>query len=36
MRTWAKDAKYDLIVTDAVYFSDAIDITDEVLAALKK
>lgn len=36
VRTWAKDAKYDLIVTDAVYFSDALDITDEVLAALKK
>ena len=35
VRTFAQDKKYDLIVADAVYFSDATDITDDVLAALK-
>jgi outer membrane protein len=36
VRAYAEAEDYDLIVADAVYFSDAIDITDDVLAALKK
>jgi len=36
VRAFAEEKKYDLIVADAVFFSDAIDITDDVLAALKK
>jgi len=33
---FAKSAGYDLIVSDAVYFSEGLDITDEVLAGLEK
>jgi outer membrane protein len=36
VRAYAEADGYDLIVADAVYFSDAIDITHDVLAALKK
>lgn len=36
VRAFAQEKKYDLIVADAVYFSDAVDITDDLLQALKK
>jgi outer membrane protein len=34
IQTFAEDEGYDLIVTNVVYVSDSIDITDEVLAAI--
>ncbi|HEY8521779.1 MAG TPA: OmpH family outer membrane protein [Gammaproteobacteria bacterium] len=36
VQQYARDQKYDLVVADALYFSDAIDITGEVLEALQK
>lgn len=36
VRAFAEEEKYDLIVADAVYFSGSLDITDDVLQALKK
>jgi outer membrane protein len=36
VQTYARDAKYDLVLTDVLYFSNAVDITPAVLEALKK
>lgn len=36
LRTWAETEDYDLLLADAVYVGEAADVTDEVLAALKK
>jgi outer membrane protein len=35
VQAFARTAGYDLVVADALYFSTAIDITDDVLAALE-
>jgi len=35
IQRFAKGAGYDLIITDAIYFNDSLDITDEVLAGLE-
>ena len=35
VQTYARDAGYDLVVADVLYFSAAIDITDEVLRGLE-
>lgn len=35
VQTFARSAGYDLVVADALYFSTAIDITDDVLEALE-
>ena len=35
VQTYANDAGYDLVVADALYFSTAIDITDDVLRGLE-
>jgi Skp family chaperone for outer membrane proteins len=35
VQEFVRNAGYDLVVTDVVYVSPAIDITDEVIAALK-
>jgi outer membrane protein len=34
VQTWAEDNDYDLIVSNVIYVSDAIDITEQVLAAI--
>jgi len=36
IQKFAETSGYDLIITDAVYFNDSLDITDEVLAGLEK
>ena len=36
VQEYAKGAKYDLVVSDVLYFSPAVDITAQVLTALKK
>jgi outer membrane protein len=35
VQTYARSKDYDLVVSDVLYYSDAVDITNEVLAALK-
>ena len=35
VQTFARSAGFDLVVADALYFSTAIDITDDVLEALE-
>ena len=35
VQNFARTANYDLVVADALYFSTAIDITDDVLQALE-
>jgi outer membrane protein len=35
VQDYARNADYDLVVADALFFSDAVDITEEVLATLK-
>ncbi len=35
VRTYARDSGYDLVVADVLYFSAAVDITDEVLSNLQ-
>ena len=35
MQIFARDAGYDLVVGEALYFSPAVDITDEVLLGLQ-
>ncbi|MCZ6476496.1 MAG: OmpH family outer membrane protein, partial [Gammaproteobacteria bacterium] len=36
VQNFARSANYDLVVADALYFSSAIDITDDVLQALEE
>lgn len=36
VQTYARNASYDLVVSDVLFYSSAIDITEEVLAGLNK